>query len=224
MQLKTYCPYPVGEIRLSVDATDPASLWPGTTWERIQDCMLMLAGSTYAAGSSGGAASHTLTVDEMPSHKHQVPAHGHGFTQPTVPAHNHGLNGHTHTYAKPNSPTGGTAITEAQLASHKHKLESAYAISAQAGGSFTSPTSARATSWGWYTENTGSGSAHTHTVGTTSTSTGGNSGNTADKAAFACTGGAVSDKAAFDTGNAGGGSSFSILNPYLAVYGWKRVA
>jgi len=44
----------------------------GGTWERIQDTFLLAAGSTYAAGSTGGEATHTLTVDEMPSHSHNI--------------------------------------------------------------------------------------------------------------------------------------------------------
>ena len=32
--------------------------------------LLLSAGDTYSAGSTGGEASHTLTTDEMPSHRH----------------------------------------------------------------------------------------------------------------------------------------------------------
>ena len=31
---------------------------------------LLAAGTTYSAGSTGGEATHTLTVDEIPSHSH----------------------------------------------------------------------------------------------------------------------------------------------------------
>lgn len=33
---------------------------------------MMAAGDTYAAGSTGGEAEHALTVEEMPSHNHQL--------------------------------------------------------------------------------------------------------------------------------------------------------
>lgn len=33
---------------------------------------MLCAGDSYSAGSTGGEASHTLTVSEMPSHNHQV--------------------------------------------------------------------------------------------------------------------------------------------------------
>ena len=61
--------YPVGSIYISVNNTDPSLLFHGT-WERIKDRFLLASGDTYSAGSTGGEAQHTLTVDEMPSHKH----------------------------------------------------------------------------------------------------------------------------------------------------------
>ena len=61
--------YPVGSIYMSVNATSPASLFGGT-WEQLKDRFLLAAGDTYAAGSTGGEAKHTLTVDEMPTHRH----------------------------------------------------------------------------------------------------------------------------------------------------------
>ena len=61
--------YPVGSIYMSVNPTDPSLLFGGT-WERIQDTFLLAAGSTYAAGDTGGEATHTLTTNEMPSHSH----------------------------------------------------------------------------------------------------------------------------------------------------------
>lgn len=61
--------YPVGSIYMSVNSTSPATLFGGT-WQRIQDRFLIAAGSTYKAGGTGGEATHTLTVNEMPSHSH----------------------------------------------------------------------------------------------------------------------------------------------------------
>ena len=61
--------YPVGSIYMSVNNVSPQSFLGGT-WVRIQDRFLLAAGSSYAAGATGGEASHTLTVSEMPSHSH----------------------------------------------------------------------------------------------------------------------------------------------------------
>lgn len=75
--------YPVGSIYLSVNATSPQTLFGGT-WEQLKDRFLIGAGSSYSAGSTGGEASHTLSVDEMPSHTHTQNAHNH-----TQSGHNH---------------------------------------------------------------------------------------------------------------------------------------
>lgn len=61
--------YPVGSIYMSTNNVSPQSFFGGT-WERIQDRFLLAAGSTYAAGSTGGSATHTLTANEMPNHYH----------------------------------------------------------------------------------------------------------------------------------------------------------
>ena len=63
--------YPVGAIYLSVTDVNPAALFGGT-WERIGGRFLLGADSTYAAGSTGGEAAHTLTIGEMPRHNHEV--------------------------------------------------------------------------------------------------------------------------------------------------------
>lgn len=62
--------YPIGSIYMSVNNVSPATFLGGT-WEQIQDRFLLSSGSTYAAGSTGGEASHTLTVAETPAHNHR---------------------------------------------------------------------------------------------------------------------------------------------------------
>lgn len=64
--------YPVGSIYMSVNNVNPSTLFLDTTWEQIKDVFLLSAGDTYTAGSTGGEASHTLTINEMPSHTHPV--------------------------------------------------------------------------------------------------------------------------------------------------------
>lgn len=62
--------HPIGSIYMSISSTSPASLFGGT-WEQINDKFLLSAGSTYRAGSTGGEATHKLTISEMPSHAHK---------------------------------------------------------------------------------------------------------------------------------------------------------
>lgn len=63
--------YPVGSIYMSTNDVSPQTFFGGT-WERIQDRFLLAAGSTYAAGGTGGSATHTLTEAEMPNHYHSL--------------------------------------------------------------------------------------------------------------------------------------------------------
>lgn len=64
--------YPVGAIYISVVSTSPQTLFGGT-WVQIQNRFLLAAGSSYAAGSTGGAAMVTLTGSQIPSHYHMFP-------------------------------------------------------------------------------------------------------------------------------------------------------
>jgi len=61
--------HPVGSVYISLESTSPAQLFGGT-WEQIKDQFLLASGELYDAGSTGGEAEHTLTIDEMPSHAH----------------------------------------------------------------------------------------------------------------------------------------------------------
>ena len=64
--------YPIGSIYLSVNSTSPATLFGGS-WTQLKDRFLLGAGSTYSSGATGGAATHKLSVAEMPSHAHDTP-------------------------------------------------------------------------------------------------------------------------------------------------------
>jgi len=63
--------YPVGSIYMSVNSTDPGTLFGGT-WAKIEGQFLLGSSATYPLGSTGGEATHTLTTAEMPSHSHVV--------------------------------------------------------------------------------------------------------------------------------------------------------
>ena len=64
------CPYmPIGSVYISVNSTNPSTYFGGT-WTQIKDRFLLCCGNTYSAGSTGGDASHKLTLSEMPSHSH----------------------------------------------------------------------------------------------------------------------------------------------------------
>lgn len=67
----TYCPFPITGIFLSWGSENPSSYWPGTTWSKIDaGRYLVAAGTGYAVGSSYGANSVTLSVEQIPPHQH----------------------------------------------------------------------------------------------------------------------------------------------------------
>lgn len=63
--------YPVGSIYMSVNSTSPAILFGGT-WEQLKDRFLLGAGNTYTNGKTGGSATITLNLNQIPSHNHNV--------------------------------------------------------------------------------------------------------------------------------------------------------
>lgn len=62
--------YPVGSIYMSVNDVNPQTLFGGS-WVALEDRFLIGASNTYENGAKGGEATHTLTVTEMPSHRHE---------------------------------------------------------------------------------------------------------------------------------------------------------
>ena len=62
--------YPVGSIYYTNNANFSPNVSFNGTWEQIKDVFLLAAGNTYVGGTSGGEATHTLTINEMPSHDH----------------------------------------------------------------------------------------------------------------------------------------------------------
>ena len=70
--------YPIGSIYFCAAATDPNSSLPGTWTLLTEGQFLVSAGGAgdYALGNTGGEASHTLTIDELPAHSHSIKVRG----------------------------------------------------------------------------------------------------------------------------------------------------
>ena len=93
------CPYKVGDIYVTTNTANPADLWSGTSWEKIEGRFLKATNSEENPKTMGGSNSKTLTVANIPSHNHSIwigengyhthvqDAHTH-----TQPAHSHGIN------------------------------------------------------------------------------------------------------------------------------------
>jgi len=63
--------HPVGSYYWSDDPTSPEELFGGT-WKQVKDVFILAAGDNYIAGSTGGSATVTLTVNQIPAHKHAI--------------------------------------------------------------------------------------------------------------------------------------------------------
>lgn len=68
--------YPIGSIYSSFNSTLPKDLFGFGSWEQIKDRFLYAAGDENEAGTLGGEAVHTLTIDEMPKHNHELKVQG----------------------------------------------------------------------------------------------------------------------------------------------------
>lgn len=144
----------------SNDSTSPAS-FIGGTWERIEGEFIMGASSAYPVGTTGGSATHTQTVAEMPSHNHS------GSTG-SAGSHSHsawtgGAGGHSHTVS--------AAVTQ------KHEVNKLGVGGADGSGTYgyTFSSGTATTSWvGDHTHGVGmnEAGAHTHTVSIGSTGSG----------------------------------------------------
>ena len=81
--------YPVGSIYLSINSTNPSTLFGGT-WQRI-DGYYLYAGPDSTLNQTGGSwttGSTTLSIEQIPSHSHNVAVTSSG-------AHSHATQGRT---------------------------------------------------------------------------------------------------------------------------------
>lgn len=76
-------PYPVGSIYMSVNSTNPSTLFGGT-WEQLKDRFLLGSGDTYNNGATGGSATVKLTANQS-----GLRSHGHGMKH--THSHHHSL-------------------------------------------------------------------------------------------------------------------------------------
>ena len=147
--------YPIGSVYLSVNGVNPGTVFGGT-WEQIKDRFILSAGDTYAAGSTGGAATVTLTTSNLPSHTHSIPALSGSAASANI-AHTHGVGaGNKFVYAP--SSTSNTKFVGG-------------------GDGRVAPASMDNFSFGTATGS--AGGSHTHSVTTNASTTGSNGSGTA---------------------------------------------
>lgn len=196
--------HPVGSYYITEGTEDPATLFGGT-WSKVKNRMLIGAGDSFAVSAEGGASSVTLAVGNIPAHTHTASTASSG--------------GHTHTattsWNGDHNHNRGNMEISGQVHAHNHASIAQSACNGAfawddgngrnidtggwngQGGGFNFYASR---SWTGTTNTTG---GHNHTLTTTS-----NGAHTHT----------------VTVGSTGSGNAFSILNPYRAVYMWRRTA
>lgn len=190
--------HPVGSYYLTEGTEDPATLFGGT-WSKVKNRMLIGAGDSFAVSTEGGASSVTLAVGNIPAHTHTASTASSG--------------GHTHTAT---TSSNGSHAHTAYGASGWFNVGSSYFGSSGSDGTvFTRGAS------GAQDDNNGKGNGGTNvtmSIPDKTTSTNGGHNHTLTTTSNG------SHTHTVTVGSTGSGNAFSILNPYRAVYMWRRTA
>ena len=118
--------HPVGSLYWTSKNENPAITFGGGTWKQIKDKFILAAGDTYTAEATGGSATKTLDLKQIPSHTHGLNSHTHTLTPAgTVSSHSHGMNNHTHTF----TPEGIIVGHNHTLNNHTHTFKPAGTVS-----------------------------------------------------------------------------------------------
>lgn len=193
--------YPVGSVYISFNSADPSTLFGGT-WARLKDTFLLANGDSYAPNTTGGSATKTISVDNLPAHNHSVNASGdHNHTATTSTAGNHthtrgnmNITGVFGSEAQPSGTTGTATVSGAFYLTNSSRGH----ISSGVGAGNKDYNFNASRTWSGTTSTNGS---HSHTL---TTITNGNHTHT--------------------TNNTGGGLPLNIMPPYTTVYAWRRTA
>ena len=243
--------YPVGSIYWSSNNTNPANLFGGT-WTQIKDRFILATGDYYSNGATGGAATVTLTISNMPNHSHSFTPSG------TVSSHTHTGPSHTHSFT-PSGTVGShthSFTPSGTVDSHTHSFTPSGTVSSHShtiGSSDSYIGVSDVSSGDNVFEDVGDCGAYNATghwrfrkyvfksgaIGSTAPSFSGTEGTTGPTApSFSGTEGTTSAAGTGNTGattpsftgtagytgSNGSGSSFSILPPYIVKYCWERIA
>ena len=150
--------YPVGSIYMSVNSTNPSSLFGGTwvAWGsgRVPVGINTSDTSFSSVEKTGGSKTHSITANEMPSHTHSIPK----LTGTAASA-----GAHTHRLQRKSLQTDFDAMGD-----FTNRLKNKEPL--QQDGSYT---------WDTISPITTSAGAHTHTVSTTASTTGSKGSGTA---------------------------------------------
>jgi hypothetical protein len=193
--------YPVGSVYISFNSANPATLFGGV-WQRLKDTFLLANGDAYAPNTTGGSATKTITVNNMPAHNHTVNESGNHYHDASTSwagnhSHTRGSMNITGWFSNEALPGGVSGAAEVGGAFYLSPTGRGHISTTVAGGNSNYSFEASRT-WGGETSWNGN---HYHTL---STSWSGNHSHT--------------------TNNTGDGLPLNIMPPYTTVYMWLRTA
>ena len=192
--------YPIGSVYISFNSADPSTLFGGT-WQRLKDTFLLVNGDSYAPNTTGGSATKTIAVSNMPSHNHSVNSsgsHTHTATTSSNGSHSHTINSAgTHNH---------WTMTDIHTASFDRQAPDVnvdytdiyYGDDGRWNGNWRNAVTSNA---GNHTHTVNNNGSHTHTVSVAS-----------------------NGSHAHTTNNTGGSVPLNIMPPYTTVYAWRRTA
>ena len=90
------CPYKIGDVYVTTKIDNPANIWSGTGWQKIEGRFLKATNSGENPKTMGGSNAKTLSVANLPSHNHSVWIGENGYHTHTQDAHAHTQPAHTH--------------------------------------------------------------------------------------------------------------------------------
>lgn len=210
--------YPVGSVYISFSATDPSTLFGGT-WSRLKDTFLLVNGDNYAPNTTGGSATKTIGVTNLPAHNHTVNASTHSHSVTTA-----GAGGHTHTASSNSTGAHTHKRGTMNITGRIGNVDSS--SSSSTGAFYRSGTSGKLenqsgdadpnvyfdASRNWSGETSSAGN-HSHTITVNSVSNHTHTVTISNGGSHTHT-----------TNNTGGGTPLNIMPPYTTVYAWRRTA
>ena len=225
--------YPVGSVYISFNSANPSTLFGGT-WTRLKDTFLLANGDSYAPNTTGGSATKTIGVTNLPAHNHTVNAstHSHSVTTAGGGSHTHTASSNTtgsHTHERGTMNIKGTFSGVGQHyggAWNSNTVTGAFyrvntSNNPSQGSKIANDQDAErddyfgfdASRTGAWTGATTSAGSHSHTITVNSV------GNHTHTVTIS-NGGSHTHT----TNNTGGGTPLNILPPYMTVYMWRRTA
>ncbi len=198
--------YPIGSIyeTTTYSTTSQVNDALGGTWEVYGPGKTLVGVDSNddnfnTVNKTGGSASTTLSISNLPSHTHSIPV----LSGTAASSGNH-----THSIPA----LSGTA---ASAGAHTHSLNGGLLAFSAGQGNIHNPAGTSIGGLGYmgFSPNTGRNGTHTHTVTTTTSTTGSNGAHTHNITTTANT-----------SGSSGSGTSFTNLQPYITVYMYKRVS